>query len=100
MVRAWRCADHDELSAFLFEDFTDPENQSASEKAMLDELQQRLFTERNVVMANGVEQFIRSGNGTYFVVVGSGHLLGPDSVVGLLRAKGYEVNPVRLPARQ
>ncbi len=100
MVRAWRCADHEELAAFLFEDFTNPKSQSASERAMLDELQLRLFTERNVVMANGVEQFIRSGSGTYFVVVGSGHLLGQDSVVELLRAKGYEVNPVRLPARQ
>lgn len=98
MVQAWRCAEQDELAAFLFKDFTGAETQSVSEQAMLDELHQRLFSERNAVMANGIEQFIRSGKGDYFVVVGSGHLLGPDSVVELLRAKGYTVNPVRLPA--
>lgn len=99
MVQAWRCADHDVLSAFLFADFTNAKNQSAAEQALLEELHEHLFAERNVVMANGIEQFIRTGKGAYFVVVGSGHLLGPDSIVELLRAKGYEVNPVRLPVR-
>jgi uncharacterized protein YbaP (TraB family) len=97
MVRAWRCADQQALADFLFDDFAHTENQSAAEQAMLDELHEHLFAERNVVMTDGIEQFIRTGKGAYFVVVGSGHLLGPDSVVELLRAKGYQVTPVRLP---
>ncbi|MES2624214.1 MAG: TraB/GumN family protein [Pseudomonadota bacterium] len=99
MVQAWRCADQDKLSAFLFDDFTDTQNVPAAEQAMLKELHQRLFAERNVVMANGIEQFIRSGEGAYFVVVGSGHLLGQGSVVELLRERGYQVEPLKLPSR-
>jgi uncharacterized protein YbaP (TraB family) len=99
MVQAWRCADQEKLSAFLFDDFTDAQDVSATEQAMLEELHQHLFVERNIVMADGIEQFIRSGNGAYFVVVGSGHLLGEGSVVELLRTRGYEVAPVRLAGR-
>jgi uncharacterized protein YbaP (TraB family) len=98
MVQAWRCADQDQLSAFMLDDFTNTQNLPAAEQAMLKEMHQHLFAERNVVMANGIEQFIRNGDGGYFVVVGSGHLLGQGSVVELLRARGYEVTPVRLPA--
>ena len=99
MVQAWRCADQEKLSAFLFDDFTDTQSLSVTEQALVKELHQHLFIERNLVMANGIEQFIRNGSGAYFVVVGSGHLLGEGSVVELLRVRGYEVTPVRLPAR-
>jgi uncharacterized protein YbaP (TraB family) len=99
MVQAWRCADHDALSAFLFEDFANTESQSPTEQAMLDELHEHLFAERNVVMADGIEQFIQTGKGAYFVVVGAGHLLGPGSVVDLLRERGYQVDTVRLPPK-
>ena len=64
MVQAWRCADHDTLSAFLFEDFANTET-DCFRAGYSCELQQRLFTERNLVMANGIEQFIRGGNGKY-----------------------------------
>ncbi len=99
MVQAWRCADQDQLSAFMFDDFNNTQSLPLAEQAKLKELHQLLFAERNVVMVNGIEQFIRNGKGAYFVVVGSGHLLGQGSVVELLRARGYEVTSVRLPAR-
>jgi len=37
-----------------------------------------------------IEALIRQG-GTYFVVVGAGHLVGDQSVIAMLRAKGYAV---------
>jgi uncharacterized protein YbaP (TraB family) len=49
---------------------------------------QRLFVHRNRRMATAIEGYLK-GNGMYFVVVGSGHLLGTESILDLLRARGY-----------
>ena len=52
------------------------------------EIYQRLVAERNRRMAAAIEGYLRGTGGT-FVVVGSGHLGGPDGILPLLRAKGY-----------
>jgi uncharacterized protein YbaP (TraB family) len=49
---------------------------------------QRLVTARNRRMAAAIEGYLR-GDGVTFVVVGSGHLGGPEGILPLLRAKGY-----------
>ncbi|HSD49765.1 MAG TPA: TraB/GumN family protein [Candidatus Methylomirabilis sp.] len=49
---------------------------------------QRLFVDRNRRMTTAIEGYLRQ-TGEYFVVVGSGHLIGPDGILDLLRAKGY-----------
>jgi hypothetical protein len=41
-------------------------------------------------MTSKIQGYLNSG-GTYFVIVGSGHLIGERGVVELLKAKGYEV---------
>lgn len=51
------------------------------------DLYRRLFVERNRRMADAVETYLKS-KGTYFVVVGSGHLVGSDSVLHLLQSRG------------
>ncbi|HYB98587.1 MAG TPA: TraB/GumN family protein [Candidatus Limnocylindrales bacterium] len=51
-------------------------------------LYDRLFTQRNRKMTEAVERYL-SGTGTYFVVVGSGHLLGRDSILAMLAEKGH-----------
>jgi uncharacterized protein YbaP (TraB family) len=65
--------------------------------AELDEMRTRaplafdaLFTQRNRRMAAEL-QTLMAKSGRYFVVVGAGHLVGKDSVVDELRAKGYQV---------
>jgi hypothetical protein len=49
---------------------------------------QRLFVDRNRKMASAIEGYLKT-TGEYFVVVGSGHLIGPAGILDLLQAKGY-----------
>jgi len=49
---------------------------------------QRLFVDRNRKMASAIEGYLKTP-GEYFVVVGSGHLIGPEGILDLLQAKGY-----------
>jgi uncharacterized protein YbaP (TraB family) len=51
---------------------------------------QRIYSDRNVRMASQVEQFLQKKR-KMFVVVGAAHLVGPGSVLGLLRKKGFQV---------
>jgi uncharacterized protein YbaP (TraB family) len=54
-------------------------------------LYQTLFVERNRRMAAEIEGYLKS-TGSYFVIVGAGHLVGPDGILVLLRGKGYTVH--------
>jgi hypothetical protein len=51
---------------------------------------QKLFEDRNVKMLSKIEGYLNS-NGSYFVIVGAGHMVGKRGLVELLKAKGYEV---------
>jgi uncharacterized protein YbaP (TraB family) len=95
LAQAWQCGDHAALEALLFSNERAP-NLSEMQRADLRELHQKLFTERNLVMADGIEKLIATGQDDYFVAVGAGHLVGTDSIVELLRRRGYRVEPVRL----
>ncbi|MDD3449696.1 MAG: TraB/GumN family protein, partial [Gammaproteobacteria bacterium] len=53
-------------------------------------LQERLFTERNAAMAERVTELLRRG-GSYFVVVGAGHLVVGNGIVARLQRQGYRV---------
>ena len=46
--------------------------------------------QRNRKWLPRIETFLRD-NDNYLVVVGVGHLTGKDSLVGMLRQKGYKV---------
>ncbi len=96
LVTAWRCGDHARLSSLLFAASDNHDHHlSAADQGKLGKLMKQLFDDRNKLMADKIEQFIRTGSGDYFVVVGAGHLLGDSSVVSLLRQKGFVVNAVR-----
>lgn len=51
-----------------------------------------LITNRNVIMANGIDTLIRKHNS--FIGIGAGHLAGEEGVIQLLRNKGYTLRPV------
>ena len=79
MIAAWLSGDEAEMeSVFLDELKTFPS------------VYDRLFLHRN---QNWVPKLIAKLNepGVHFVAVGAAHLVGDDSVVAMLRARGYEV---------
>ncbi len=52
----------------------------------------RLVVDRNVRWAATLDGLLKApGTGTVFVVVGAGHLAGPDSVLKMLEKDGYKV---------
>jgi hypothetical protein len=77
---AWRRGDDVALDALLLA----PLRQEAPD------LYARLFTQRNRRMADRLAAMLERG-GSYFVVVGAGHLVGPNSVIKMLRKRGFEI---------
>ena len=55
---------------------------------------QRLIVERNAAWEPQIEHIL-AGKGTVFITVGAGHLVGPDSVIALLKQHG--ITAERLP---
>ena len=54
----------------------------------------RLLTNRNAKWVPQIEAML-DAPGTKLVAVGAGHLAGPDSVIKMLRDKGYTVEVVQ-----
>jgi uncharacterized protein YbaP (TraB family) len=82
MVRAWTAGDAPALESIIAG--------AASPDASLAPVFEKLFDERNVKMTSKIEGYLNS-KGTYFVVVGAGHLVGKRGILGLLKSKGYVI---------
>ncbi len=95
LVDAWLCADKAPLTEMLFADF-EGTDLTPAEQADLETLMGSLYTRRNIDMADKIAGYAEAQQGTYFVVIGSAHLLGEGSVVELLREKRFQVTPVSL----
>ncbi len=63
---------------------------SSKEDPRLAPIQEKLIYDRNRKMISRIEGYLRE-KGTYFVVVGAGHLIGERGIVEALRKKGYPV---------
>lgn len=88
MVRYWKQGDESQMNKLLFEDAVDQYPAFA-------EIYDRLFFERNRQMTSKIDDMLKQKSATktfYFVVVGSGHLLGDKGIVSALQEKGYKVN--------
>ncbi len=81
LVRAWFLGDDGELLR-LFEQYT--VGSDADRRLM-----EMLIYERNVTLAAGIKEFLAKP-GTWFVLVGAGHLPGPRGIVALLDAQGVQ----------
>lgn len=79
ILTAWRTGDTEAIDRLMREDLEKHEG-----------AYDRFITHRNAAWVPKIEALIKQG-GTYFVVVGAGHLVGDKSVIALLQAKGYEV---------
>lgn len=53
-------------------------------------LRDKLLIQRNKGWVSGIEALLKE-NKTVLVIVGAGHLVGPDSLIDLLRKKGHRV---------
>ena len=62
------------------------------------EFAKAMFEDRNQHMADVAEQFLK-GKEQAFVVVGVGHMVGPDGVVRILEKRGYKVEQVTIGGR-
>jgi len=56
----------------------------AGESALAREFNEALLDRRNIGMATGISEIIKSGNGVYFVLVGAAHYLGDQGIPALL----------------
>jgi uncharacterized protein YbaP (TraB family) len=84
MVRYWKQGDEKRMSKMLFEDALD-------DYPAFSDIYDSLFYDRNDAMREKVELMLAEKGATYFVVVGTGHLIGDRGIVNELRKKGYRV---------
>lgn len=80
LIQAWVSGDTQRMESLM--------TRSLSEDKRLSAIFEKLIFERNTRMASKIEDFLRT-KGTYFVIVGAGHLVGGRGVIGLLGGKGY-----------
>lgn len=79
LIRAWRHGDAEAVHGMLRDEFRD-----------FPSLGRRLIDVRNRNWIPRIEGYLRSGK-TYFVVVGAGHMGGPNGLLAMLRARGYKI---------
>lgn len=94
IVRFWKLGDEAQMSKLLFED-------ALKQYPAFSAIYERLFYARNRQMTAKIEAMLQSKeppeqqakphDNAYFVVVGSGHLLGDKGIVSALKAKGYKM---------
>jgi|AntDeeMinimDraft_5_1070356.scaffolds.fasta_scaffold00078_26 hypothetical protein len=80
ITKYWKAGQAEKLS-----DLTQGEMKKISEK-----LYDQLLTQRNLNWVPKIEKILETDQ-IPMIVVGAAHLVGPDSVVGLLEKKGYKV---------
>ena len=76
MMKAWRRGDAEAVNRVLREEFRD-----------FPSLGRRLIDVRNRNWLPKLESYLRSGK-TYFVVVGAGHMGGPQGLLAMLGTRG------------
>jgi len=82
MVQAWRAGDVAAMDSMM-----------NGSMGRYPELYDRMLTDRNAAWVPQIEQLLR-GTDDVLVVVGAGHLVGDDSVVAMLRQRGYTVDQI------
>jgi len=82
MYAGWKSGDEKAFEKIMIA----PLNKDPSLVKMYDEL----ITKRNYAMTKKIKGFLKT-NKSYFVVVGSGHVIGKEGIVNLLRKSAYRV---------
>lgn len=79
LIKAWRRGDAEELHRIVRESFQD-----------FPSLARGLLDTRNRNWLSKIDGYLRSGQ-TYFVVVGAGHMGGPNGLLALLKSRGCKI---------
>jgi uncharacterized protein YbaP (TraB family) len=80
LARAWATGDTKTVQSIL--------TNSTTEDVTVARIHEKLLDERNTKMTSKIEGYLGSG-GSYFVIVGAGHLVGERGIVELLKTRGY-----------
>lgn len=82
LFSAWKTGDAQALERLL--------SRAVSGQRELQDLYRKMTDDRNNGMLEKIEGYLES-SGRYFVIVGAGHLVGPQGLVARLRKAGYSV---------
>lgn len=82
LVRAWISGDSLAMESILAD--------AVIRDASIAPIFGKLFDERNLRMTSKIDGYLNS-NGSYFVIVGAGHLVGKRGIIELIKSKGYVV---------
>lgn len=82
MITAWKTGDSEKLGKLLVE--TDDKEKALRYRPLID----ALFYQRNHRMVDKLDSWFKNG-GNFFIVVGSGHLVGDQNIIDLLKGRGY-----------
>jgi hypothetical protein len=88
LYEMWKLGDEAALKALL-------EMGDEMPAELAEEYIDALLTQRDIIMADAVEQYFAEGKNVFYVV-GLLHLIGEDSVIDLLRQRGYMVEIVAI----
>ncbi|MCL2699206.1 MAG: TraB/GumN family protein [Defluviitaleaceae bacterium] len=88
ILESVRTGDEAVIAGLLVDETDDP---------LLVEFSEILLLQRDIAMTQKIAEFLRSpaDNGNYFVVVGTAHFIGENSIVGQLTEMGFTVERVR-----
>jgi uncharacterized protein len=81
LTNAWRKGDAEKLNDFM----------DAELLTKLPKLYKKLITDRNSKWLPLIETYLDTPQ-TEFILVGAGHLVGPEGIISLLKKKGYTVD--------
>jgi uncharacterized protein YbaP (TraB family) len=84
LLEAYVAGDERRIAETVAEDFKDPS---------VRDLADPLLSHRNQIMAARAETYLRRGGA--FAAVGAAHLVGPRSIIAILRAQGFKISRVQ-----
>jgi len=82
LIVVWQNGDANKLENIILKEM----NKNPDLKPLYD----KLFLERNIEMTAKIEGFLTADK-KFFVVVGSGHLIGKEGIIEILKEKGYNI---------
>ncbi len=86
MMQKWRAGDVSGMDGILTKD--------VKKYPELLPVQEKMLYERNVDMEAKIEKMVQSGD-TYFIAVGSGHMVGDRGIIALLTKNGFKVEQIK-----